>query len=336
MLCDWRGFCALEECRELLKNLDHQGILGSGKEDDLVGEDMDDDELLSALGVEPKEGSLQDLKYVRTSHERRSAEEVSRRKKCEDFEKYKVIFEKVKSELKEGFRQTVKITGKGDVEVGSMYILNGQMAYIAEKGQTFQNVYKRHGEREDDSRTDQKIRIIFDNETESNQLILSFKRAINNDDSARIVTTPAPLFTDTLDENDQESGLIYVLRSKCQHPEIVKNREIIHKIGSTNNLRKRLANASSQPTYLLADVEVVETFKLYNINALKFENMIQKIFSNANLDIELKDRFGKPFKPREWFLVPLPVIREAIEKIKDGTISNYLYNVKTGQLEADN
>ena len=325
---------SLEECRELLKDLDHQQILDDVEKEELLGEDMDDDELLSALGVEPKEGSLQELKHVRPSEERRSAEEISRRKKCENFDDYKEIFEKVKAELANGSRQTVKITGKGNIEVGSVYILKGQMAYIAEKGETFENVYQRHGERDDDTRTDQKLKIIFDNETESNQLILSFKRAINDDETARIVTAPTPLFTDSINEDDQATGVIYVLRSECQHPEIVKNREIIHKIGFTKgDVERRIADASNQPTYLLSDVEVVATYELYNLDAGKLENIIHKIFSNAKLDIELKDRFGKPYNPREWFLVPLPVVREAIDKIKDGTISNYLYNINSGQLE---
>lgn len=33
--------------------------------------------------------------------------------------------------------------------------------------------------------------------------------------------------------------------------------------------------------------------------------------------------------PREWFLVPLFVIDEAVEKIKDGTISDYVYDPKS-------
>ena len=321
--------CALEECRELLKNLDHQGILGSGKEDDLVGEDMDDDELLSALGVEPKEGSLQELKHVRHSKEIRAAEKIANRQKCEDFGIYKPLFEQVKSELESNVRKIVKCTNKGEVDIENFYILYGQMLYIAGQEEAFID---------QEGRSDRRLKIIFDNGTESNMLRRSLQKRLWDDKTSRRVVTPdlGPLFTDALDENDQASGVIYVLRSKCQHPEILKNREIIHKIGfTTGDVERRIADASNQPTYLLSEVEIVATYELYNLNAGKMENIIHKIFSNAKLDIELKDRFGKPFKPREWFLVPLPVIREAIEKIKDGTISNYLYNVNTGQLEAD-
>lgn len=323
----------LEECRELLMEMDHQKILGSGEKEDLPGEDMDDDELLSALGVEPKEGSLQDLKHVRPSDERRSAEDVSRRKTCENFEDYKDLFDKVRSEIKDGTSQTVRISGKGKIRPGTFYILKGQFAYVAEIGEEFENVYQRHGERDDDHRTDQRLKIIFDNETESNQLVLSFKRAINDDESARIVSREPTLFGNTSTENDQATGTIYVLRSQCQHPEILKNREIIHKIGFTKgDLEKRIGDPTNQPTYLLSDVEVVATYELYNLDASKLENIIHRIFSGAKLDIELKDRFGKPYRPREWFLVPLSVIKEAVECIRDGTISDFVYDPQKGRL----
>ena len=44
--------------------------------------------------------------------------------------------------------------------------------------------------------------------------------------------------------------------------------------------------------------------------------------------IEIKDCFGNPVIPREWFLVPLFVVDEVIDKIKDGTIGDYVYDVK--------
>jgi hypothetical protein len=318
----------LEEAKKLLNNLDHQKLIDVTESKKLEKKSSSVNQLLSALGVEPEEKSLQELKFVRTSAERKTAEEIAKGQLCKDFDEFKPIFEKVQSELDSGIRTTVRFGRDVEINKGDFYILGGIKAYVADVGERFVHEY---------GREDSRLRVIYDNGKESNLYIRSFQKVLWADDAGRRITNPdlGPLFKDTLDEKDQESGFIYILRSNSQHPEIKKYREIFHKIGSTNNLSKRLANASSQPTYLLADVEVVDTFKLYNLKASKFENIIRKIFSHAKLDIELKDRFGKPFKPREWFLVPLPVIREAIEKIKDGTISNYLYNVKTGKLEAD-
>jgi hypothetical protein len=79
-------------------------------------------------------------------------------------------------------------------------------------------------------------------------------------------------------------------------------------------------------------VEVVATYDLYNINRVKLENLIHRVFDPARLDIEIKDRFGKSVVPREWFLVPVFVIDEAVERIKDGTITGYVYDPKSARL----
>ncbi len=86
------------------------------------------------------------------------------------------------------------------------------------------------------------------------------------------------------------------------------------------------------PTFLMADVEIVATYKLSNISRVKLENLIHRIFDPARIDIAIKDRFGKPIAPREWFLVPVFAIDEAVERIKDGTITNYRYDPKTASL----
>lgn len=110
-------------------------------------------------------------------------------------------------------------------------------------------------------------------------------------------------------------------------------RDLVHKIGVTNMpVEKRIAGAHLQPTFLMSNVEVVATYELYNINRTKLENLIHRIFAPAKLDIEVRDRFGNPVVPREWFLVPLFVIDDAVEKIKDGTIADFQYDPQTATL----
>jgi hypothetical protein len=124
-----------------------------------------------------------------------------------------------------------------------------------------------------------------------------------------------------------------VLRSKSDHPVVTAHRDLLHKIGVTGgNIVRRIANAYLDPTFLMADVDIVATYELYNINRTKLENLIHRIFGAARLDIEIKDCFGQPVVPREWFLVPLFVIDEAVEKIRDGTITSYCYDLKTASL----
>ena len=124
-----------------------------------------------------------------------------------------------------------------------------------------------------------------------------------------------------------------MLRSKSDHPVVAANRDVLHKIGVTGgDVARRIANARLDPTFLMADVEIVATYELYNINRTKLENLIHRIFGPARLDIEIKDRFGQPIVPREWFLVPLFVVDEAIERIREGTITDCIYDPKTARL----
>jgi hypothetical protein len=141
------------------------------------------------------------------------------------------------------------------------------------------------------------------------------------------------LFADETNDRDLASGTIYVLRSKSEYPVVTAHRDVLHKIGVTGgDVAKRIANAKLDPTFLMADVELVATYELYNINRTKLENIIHRVFDAARLDIEIKDRFGSPVIPREWFLVPIFIVNEVVERIKDGTITKYIYDPKTARL----
>lgn len=158
---------------------------------------------------------------------------------------------------------------------------------------------------------------------------------MNKDIASRRITEPGfgLLFSEVEEEYDLETGYIYVLRSKSEHPFVAANRSVIHKIGVTGgDVKRRVANARKDPTYLLDDAEIVATFKLSNVNRIALEAMLHKFFGSARLDLQLKDRFGSQVEPREWFLVPLPVIDEAIQKIKEGTIGDFRYDAETACL----
>ena len=177
--------------------------------------------------------------------------------------------------------------------------------------------------------------MIYSNGTESNLLLRSLQRAINKDDTSRRISEPSlgPLFDSQTDEADLASGTVYVLRSQSNHPTVAAHRDVLHKIGVTGgDVQRRLANARLDPTFLMAEVEIVATYELFNINRTRLENLIHRIFGKARLNIEIKDRFGQLVTPREWFLVPLYVVDEAIEKIKTGTITDYAYDPQVASL----
>lgn len=315
------------ECRELCLPLDRQGLLqGSLNHLTAPDEDLDDDALLAKLGIEPEAPEITELRHVRSNAERKAADEVANRDACADFELFKPLFEQVQRELDTGMRETRPFELKAEIEKGRFFIVGGQKAYVAEKGEQTLT---------DQGRTDARLRVIFDNGTESNMLMRSLQRALNKDQAGRRITDPAagPLFSATVDEDDQASGTIYILRSKSDHPMVAANRELVHKIGVTSNdVKQRIKGARLQTTYLMADVELLATYKLYNISRSKLEALIHRIFGSVRLDIEIQDRFGRPVVPEEWFMVPFFVIDEAVEKIKDGTITNYVYDPRNAAL----
>jgi hypothetical protein len=317
----------LPECRDLVAPLDHQGLLTdrlSAVVDEI--DDLDDDALLAELGVDPEVSEITKLRHVRSSAEKRAAEEIANRERCEDFASFKPLFEQVQRDLDQGIRTARRFERKSEIETGRFFILGGQKAYVAEKGKVEINA---------SGNSDARLRVIFDNGTESNLLMRSLQKALTTDEAGRRIDDPiaGPLFADQPDDGDQASGTIYVLRSKSDHPMVASHRELVHKIGVTgNNVKQRIAGASMQPTFLLADVEVVATYELFNINRSKLENLIHRIFEPARFDVEILDRFGRAVVPREWFMVPLFVIDEAVERIKDRTIVEYRYDPKAAML----
>jgi hypothetical protein len=317
----------LPECRDLVGVLDHQGLLSGladAPQDDF--DDLDDDALLSELGVDSELSDITDLRHVRSNAEKRAADEIANRIRCEDFAAFKPLFEQVQRDLDQGIRTARKFERKSEIEPGRFFILGGQKAYVAEMGKVEINA---------NGNSDARLRVIFDNGTESNLLMRSLQKALTSDDAGRRIDDPiaGPLFADQPQDGDEASGTIYVLRSMSDHPMVAAHRELVHKIGVTSNgVKQRIAGAHMQPTFLFAEVEVVATYELFNINRSKLENLIHRIFGPARFDVEILDRFGRPVVPREWFMVPLFVIDEAVERIRDRSIVDYRYDPASAKL----
>lgn len=323
----------LPEAHALLAGLDTPGLLSGAAATRGEADDLDEDALLAELGIGDASADHDDitvLRHVRSSVEKRAAEEIANRTSCVDFDQFQPLFEQVKRELESGIRQTrsFKVKALDEIQKGTFFIVGGQIAYVAEVGEEFATQFNEH-------RHDSRLRVIYDNGTESNVLQRSLQRALHRDEMARLLSdpSPGPLFGQGQEEGDVESGTIYVLRSRSMHPFIAEHRELIHKIGVTGGeVETRIAGADKDATYLLADVEIVATYKLHNLNRIRLENIFHRLFGAAQIDLTIEDRFGNPVKPREWFLVPLQVIDEAVRRIRDGSITDVLYDPKTARL----
>ena len=318
-----------EECFELLKPLDSKGLLKDGAVASLSPvEDLDDAALLAELGIDERSGNeVTQLTHVRSRQDIKTAEEIAQRNPCQDFDQFKGLFKDVQQDLETGRRKTRKYQDNAAINQGDLFILDGQKVLVAEMGESFISDY---------GRPNSELRVIYDNGTESNLLLRSLQRALNKDKASRRIDKLdlGPLFSNLEAEDDIQTGYIYVLRSQSEDPFIQEHRSIIHKIGVTGgDVKKRVANAKKDPTYLLADVEIVAEFKLMNIDRTKLEALLHKFFDSARLDVKLEDRFGIPVQPKEWFFLPLSVVQEAVEKIRAGSLHQFQYDPQTASLK---
>lgn len=238
---------------------------------------------------------------------RKETEYVGKRVPCEDFDRYENNFKEIHQGLKSGKYRLTKFSVK-NLKVGSYFIEDGMIGYLAAFDDEGVN---RHGNR--DGRT----RVIYENGTESD---IKYKTITKNLSVTGQSVVDCTEFTDeelqqhfTINENDIESGTIYVLRSKSVRPEIMAIKDL-YKIGFTiTSVESRIANAKNEPTYLCADVEVVATWKVYNVKSSTFEALIHKLFDAAQLQITVD---GK--QPKEWFVVPFSIIEKAMMYIIKG------------------
>jgi hypothetical protein len=320
----------LSDARTLLGPLDTPGLL-EVTQPTVDPETLDEDALLAELGVslEPAEDDIRVLRHVRSHAEIKAAEEIADRKSCADFDAFKALFDEVEAGLKAKTWMIKPFGRDASIEVGDFFVLGGLLSYVANIGETY---------RTPNAETNARLRVIYSNGTESDLLLRSLQRALYKDSEGRagsrvIPVSDGPLFAATVEPDDIEVGSIYVLRSRSEHPFVAEHRELIHKIGVTGGkVEARIAGARNSATYLLDDVEIVAEYRLHNINRSKLEGIFHKLFSSAQLDITLQDRFGKPVKPCEWFVVPLSVIDEAVSRVIDGSITDFIYDMSTASL----
>ena len=249
--------------------------------------------------------------------DRADADFVARREKFEDFEKYEPLLVQCQQDLREGKRKLVPSV-ESRLSIGTFCVLDGVLLYIVdiEKGYLGNS-----------GKINRTTTLVFENGTKSNMLLRSLGKRLR--DSGNMVTELDSDRADNLfnvGEDDSKNGFIYILKSLSKDDRIATKRNL-YKIGfSTTAVETRIKNASQDPTYLMADVAIVSSFEVYNVNPHKLEQLIHKFFSHSCLDIDIVDEKGDVHRPREWFVAPIDVIEEAIVLIGNGKIIDYLYD----------
>lgn len=288
---------------------------------DSLDDIFDDDE----LNVDP---SLVTLKHTTAAADRHTPDHRADFVPCRDFEQYRSRFEQMQDWLENGEREATPVKKWAVIEPleGDFFIRNGLLALVAEKSE----MTTRGGAR------DHRLRIIFSNGTESDPLMSSFRKSLNDDATARMVQKVGlgPLDPDWEADQLEMTGTIYVARSKSDDPTIRELRMILHKIGVTSqDVQRRIADARNDPTFLLAPVEIVATFDLKNLPRRRVEQLLHRFFASARpAELSVSDRFGRKVHPKEWFYVLPEHVGQAAKLIRDGTLHRYYYDAQTQKI----
>jgi hypothetical protein len=342
-----RLFSRLESLRKnpekvaILLELDKHNLLdGVEVPEPLIIETVDDvleADPLGLLGdtVESEEQDIFDLTNL-PEKSRTLTDYVAKRKPCKDFDDYADQFSNVQQALKEKKRKLIVFSDKGEALVtGNYYILGGVLLYlesidISSPEKTIEG--KRF-------RKDGRTHCIFENGTESNMLYRSLAKALYQ--GGKIVTQTDDEINTAFQKNlgvvkddDKLAGTIYILKSLSKNIEIQRLQHL-YKVGfSTTTMKKRLANAENEPTYLMSPVNIVAEYEAYNMNTQTFEKRLHHFLADVCLDLQVADSKGRMHQPREWFIAPLAVINRAIELIITGQIQHYRYDAQLKEIMA--
>ncbi len=241
---------------------------------------------------------------------------------CHDFDRFRKMFEQAQAALDAGEREVRPITHKEEIRVeeGSLFIRKGLLTYVAEKAEMTARAGKR----------DHRLRIIFSNGMESDPLLSSFRKALADDTTARAIHRHGLGALDPEWEADRIdlTGTVYVVRSRSREPKIAEVRNVLLKIGvTTQEVRRRIADARNDPTFLLAPVELVATYDLVNLSWRKVERLLHRFFDAARpRDLWIVDRFDRKVYPREWFYVLPEHVSQAVQAIRDGNLHELEYD----------
>lgn len=312
------GILANDEKIEALRHLDEFGLLSEPEApaslDDLLDGDADD-LLDDASGI-------LDTSALPPRKQRHDPDEIARRTRADDFDQFEPLFLQKHEELRSGAARLIPGPGYQHITEGAFIVLNGAMLFVAEVGDPeYRTTTVRSNRRE-------RLRVIFENGTESNMYRQSLGIRLGEGDSYLVARADG----DEILADDEATGWIYVLRSKSEDPQIA-GRSNLCKIGfTTGSVEKRIAGAEKAPTYLMAPVEVVATYRTYNMKTSTLEHLLHRLFADVRLDISQAGIDGRIYEPSEWFEVPLEVIDQAAAMIASGEIVGFVYDATSEKL----
>ncbi len=341
------SFRASKELCEALQAMDRHSLLGCnlGQADDDFELVSLPEEAVSEIDIDHSATSLEDIlnsstfasinggdssifemSHVKPVDERNGPDEIAQRKTCTDFYQFESLFRDTLKQIQDGTVDVIPFSREYQVEEGDMFIYSGSVVLVEEIGEY---------QEDEGGRYNPRLRVIYENGTESNLLLRSLSRGLYKDPHGRRIVRDADSVIDkfnNVSHKDKRAGQIYFVTSLSDNPALKAVPNLL-KIGYTEQtVEDRTRNTEKDTTFLEAPVRILGAFDCYNLNPHKFETLVHGVLHAQRLQMTLTGKDGKSYHPKEWFSVDLETAKQVVQRIIDGSIVNYRMNNTTGKL----
>lgn len=326
------GFISRHQNNTELQALDRHSVLKKNKEVKAPRKEVKSiDDILNfdALGLlKTSDSDIFNLKHVPSveASEREAPDEIAKQTECKDFYEFETLFARAQKRIREGTVEIIPFKQGSQINQGDFFILRGMLCFVDEVREFIGQEGEPYNPR---------LRVIFENATESNLLLRSLAAALYKDEHGRRLLASSDdvvnLFNN-ITHKDKRTGYVYIVASLSDNPAL-KPFQNLYKIGYTERtVEERVADALNDTAFLESPVRIVASYECFNLNPNRFETLIHAFLHAQRLSVELYSKKGGKYKPNEWFSVPLDTAREVVKSIIDGTIINYRMDNTTGKL----
>ena len=264
----------------------------------------------------------------RNTYDQYDDEEIATRFECKDFYKFEATFERISQAIQTGSFTKTNFSSVKDINIGSVFVLNGILCYVAD-------IYQ--AENRKNERNQQRLRLVFANGTESNMLIRSLATAqYKYENSYQLLITDPDWMDDELAKNfgddRQLTGVIYVAKL-TDTPSNLAHYKHLHKLGfSTLTGEARTKHSIRDTAFLQQPVDIIAEWQVYDANARSVEGVLHAFFYDQRVKVSSKAANDNLYKATEWFNVPLDEIEKAINLVIAGDIKNYRMDGAAGKV----
>lgn len=264
----------------------------------------------------------------RANYDQYDDEDVARRFECKDFYKFEATFERIYHAIQSGSFTKTNFASSKSITIGSVFVLNGLLCYVAD-------IYK--AEARKNTRSQERLRLIFANGTESNMLTHSLATAqYKYENSYQLLITDSDWIDTELAKNfgdkRQLTGVIYIAKL-IDTPDNLAHYKNLHKIGfSTLTGEARTKHSIRDTAFLQQAVDIIAEWEVYDANARSVEGVLHAFFYDQRVKVSLKGSDDKVYKATEWFDAPLTEIEKAINLVISGDIKDYRMDSASGKI----